>query len=167
MQSAHLCVIIHVKQLPFLAVLTWFLILGKIQDGDHYRRRHRPPAAPPFVKYTSSLLRRSKAFQRRQNRFEILQHIKNSEEGQWRIQGRAPLIFRPKWGPKGWKKFFCRPGPPLSQGLDDRPPPPLIWRESGSATEGFHLPSSCTMVGDIKVVVGFVWDYTFSLKLLL
>ena len=28
---AYLCVIIHVKQLPFLAVLTWFLILGKIK----------------------------------------------------------------------------------------------------------------------------------------
>ena len=42
---------------------------------------------------------------------------------QWQIQGRGPgapnptpLIFRPKWGPKGQKKFF-----PLSKGLD----PPL------------------------------------------
>ena len=26
----------------------------------------------------------------------------------------APLIFRPKWGPKGRKKFFWRPPPPLS-----------------------------------------------------
>ena len=33
MQSAYLCVIIHVKQLPVLPVLTLFLILGKIQDG--------------------------------------------------------------------------------------------------------------------------------------
>ena len=52
MQSAYLCVTVHVKhkKLPFLAVLTWFLILGKIQDGgndgDHCRWRHRPPAAP-------------------------------------------------------------------------------------------------------------------------
>ena len=57
MQSAYLCVIIHVKQLPFLAVLTWFLILGKIQDGgqdgDHCWWRHRPPAAPLPIKYTS------------------------------------------------------------------------------------------------------------------
>ena len=38
MQSAYLCVSICVKhkELPFLAVLTGFLILGKIQDGDHY-----------------------------------------------------------------------------------------------------------------------------------
>ena len=34
MPSVYLCVIIHVEQLPFLAVLTLFLILGKIQDGD-------------------------------------------------------------------------------------------------------------------------------------
>ena len=56
MQSAYLCVIFHVKhkKLPFLAVLTWFLILGKIQDGDHCWWRHRPPAAPPPIKYTST-----------------------------------------------------------------------------------------------------------------
>ena len=47
MQSAYLCVILHV------AVLTWFLILGKIQDGDHFWWRHRPSAAPP-IKFTSS-----------------------------------------------------------------------------------------------------------------
>ena len=36
----------------------------------------------------------------------------------------APLIFRPKWGPKGGKKFFGDRPPPLYQGLDDRPTPP-------------------------------------------
>ena len=47
----------HVKhtKLLFLAVLTWFLIIGKIQDGgqdgDHC---DRPPAAPPSIKHTSS-----------------------------------------------------------------------------------------------------------------
>ena len=47
--------------------------------------------------------------------------------------GPGPLIFRPKWGPKGRKKFFWRPPPlPFSQGPYDCPP--LIWR-SGSATE--------------------------------
>ena len=35
------------KQSPFLAASTWFLILGKIQDGDHCWWRHRPPVAPP------------------------------------------------------------------------------------------------------------------------
>ena len=38
MQSAYLCVVFRVehKKLPFLAVLTWFLILGKIQDGEGF-----------------------------------------------------------------------------------------------------------------------------------
>ena len=54
-QSAYLCVILHVKRkkLRFLAVLTWFLILDKIQDGDHVWWRHRPPAVPPPIKYTA------------------------------------------------------------------------------------------------------------------
>ena len=42
------------KKSPFLAVLTWFLILSKIQDGGHFWWRHSPPAAPPPIKYTSS-----------------------------------------------------------------------------------------------------------------
>ena len=29
-------------------------ILGKIQDGDHCWWHHRPPVAPPAIKYTSS-----------------------------------------------------------------------------------------------------------------
>ena len=60
MQSVYLCVILHVKgkKLPFLVVLTWFLILDINQDGgqdgDHVWWRHRPPSAPPPIKYTSS-----------------------------------------------------------------------------------------------------------------
>ena len=60
---------------------------------------------------------------------------------QWWIQGRGPgarlppphLIFRPKWGPKGRKKFFFRRGPALisGSGWPAPPPTPLIWR-SGS-----------------------------------
>ena len=48
---------------------------------------------------------------------------------QWRIQESGlvgpgpPLIFRPNGGAKGWKKHFLRPAQPLSQGLDDHPPP--------------------------------------------
>ena len=37
----------------------------------------------------------------------------------------CPLSLRPKRGPKAEKNFFLRPGPPLSQNLDD-PPPPLF-----------------------------------------
>ena len=60
MQNVYLCVILHVKhkKVPFIAILTWFLILGKIQDsaqgGGHCWRRHRPPVAPLPIKYTSS-----------------------------------------------------------------------------------------------------------------
>ena len=49
-------------------------------------------------------------------------------ENQWRIQGGggaggpAPPYFSTKMWPEGPKKNFGRPGPPLSQGLDDRPP---------------------------------------------
>ena len=61
MQRAYWCVIFHAKhkKLPFLIVLTWFLILGKMQDcgqdGDHCWWRHRPPAAPPPIKYIKKI----------------------------------------------------------------------------------------------------------------
>jgi len=42
------------KKIPFITVVMWFLILGKIQDGDHCWLRHRPPAAPPPIKNTLS-----------------------------------------------------------------------------------------------------------------
>ena len=57
MQNTYLCVILHVKRqkLLILTVLTWSLILDKIQDrvgdGDHVWWRHRSPAAPPPIKY--------------------------------------------------------------------------------------------------------------------
>ena len=55
---------------------------------------------------------------------------------------RAPLIFRPNWGPKGREKIFLRS--PLSQDLDDRlpSPPPFIWM-SGTATELRYSSLSC------------------------
>ena len=74
MQSVYLCLSLnvqHKKYFQFLAVLTWFLILGIIQDGDHCWWRDRPPAAPPPIKYTSSCWqRRSGAFHWRQNIFK-------------------------------------------------------------------------------------------------
>ena len=35
------------------------------------------------------------------------------------------LFFNPNWGPKDRKKFFWDRAPPVSQGLDDPPPPYL------------------------------------------
>lgn len=37
-----------------------------------------------------------------------------------------PLIFGPNWDPKGRKKKFFHTEPPLSQGLDDCSPPPIL-----------------------------------------
>ena len=42
------------KKLSMLAVFTCFLILDKIQDGNHVWWRYRPPTAPPPIKYISS-----------------------------------------------------------------------------------------------------------------
>ena len=47
-----------------------------------------------------------------------------SRGGSWGAAPPPPLIFRPKWGPKGWKKNFC-----------GRPPPPpylRVWRSISS-----------------------------------
>ena len=58
-QSNYLCVILHVKHKKMINSHCFylFLILYKIQDGgqdgDHVGWRHRPPAAPPPIKYTS------------------------------------------------------------------------------------------------------------------
>ena len=68
MQSTYLCVIFHVKykKLIFLAVLTWFLILGKIQDGgqdgDHCCWRHIPIAAQIPLKYILSCSENQRLF---------------------------------------------------------------------------------------------------------
>ena len=97
MQKAYLNVILHVKhrKLSFIAILTWFLILGEIQDSDHCWWCHRPPAAPPLIKNKTRLLSRSKAFHWRQKRFKILQIIliKNSGEGSY-----PPPPPIPRWG---------------------------------------------------------------------
>ena len=60
------------------------------------------------------------------------------------------LMFRPNWGPKGQKNFW-RPGPTLSQDLDDRPRPPHpspIWR-SGSTTGRYGIGSLFAMGGKL------------------
>ena len=51
-------------------------------------------------------------------------------EGPWGPE--LPPYFSTKMMPEGPKKTFVETGPPLSQDLDDRPPPPL--------SEGLDLP---------------------------
>ena len=118
MQSAYLCVIFHVKpkKSPFIAHLTWFLILGKIQqggqDGVHCWLRHRPPAAPPPIKYTPScredqrlsiqLARGSREFTRFCLHKKWMPRSYLRGEGVWGFQltGRCIRIFRSlsRWG---------------------------------------------------------------------
>ena len=98
MQSAYIYnLIVHVKHkiLPFLAVLTCFLILGKIQDGgqdnDHCWWRHRPSAAPPPLKHTSSCWEDQRLSTKGKIalKYSVLQHIKNS--GNW-FYSPPPLV---------------------------------------------------------------------------
>ena len=56
--------------------------------------------------------------------------VESRIQDQWRIQERgpvdpSPLIFTPNWGPKGRKKIFLRPGPPLLSG-SGWPDPPFV-----------------------------------------
>ena len=98
MRSACLRVIFHLKdkKSPFQEVLTWFLILDKIQDGDHCWRRHRPPAASPPTKYTLSC-RGDQRLSTRVKSFEILQHIENSNGWEGGIHcGSMNLHARPR-----------------------------------------------------------------------
>ena len=87
------------KKSPFLTILTWFLILGKIQDcnqdGNHCWWRHRPPAAPPPIKYTSSC--------REDERL--------STKGKISLQNTA--TYQKLWG---WVPSTQSPPPPLYHG---------------------------------------------------
>ena len=55
-QNIYLCVITPVtcKTLLILSAFIWFLILDKIQDGDHVWWRQKPPAVLLHTKYISS-----------------------------------------------------------------------------------------------------------------
>ena len=73
--------------------------------------------------------------------------------------GGCPLlILRPNLSRKGQKKLFIDRPPQLSQGLDDRPPPPLpiMWR-SGSATE-LYLGLFSFQCGN--KISRLCWEYT-------
>ena len=97
------------RKIQFIVISTWFLILGKIQDGndngdqdgDHCGWRHKPPSAPPPTKYTT-LMRRSKAFHWRKNRLKHCKILKTlgsvnppSPVPEWGMNLRVRLRF--KW----------------------------------------------------------------------
>ena len=89
---------------------------------------------------------------------------------QWRIQGgsRDPpllLFFNPNWGPKDRKKFFWDRAPPVSQGLDD-PPPPLSEGQSEQIPFAFSIPLPWPKHSIISVATGsFCLCYTYNTSL--
>ena len=102
MQSAYFCVIFHHKhkKSPFFVVLTWFLILSKIQDGDHFWWRHRSPAVPPPIKYTSSCIED----QRLSPDVKIVSKYCNISK----TVGRVPSINPPPPIPRCGYEFACK-----------------------------------------------------------
>ena len=82
-----------------------------------------------------------------------------------------PHHFSTKMRPKGPKKIFFEAGPPLSQGLDDRPPTPLplIWRSGSVPSEAcLGLLTPVTFLVLIKMAVirrnsQHHWNLSFGL----
>ena len=102
MESAYLCVILHTMHKKITIYRDFNLF-----SNSWYNPRWRPRWRPLLVmSQTSSsatthkiyliLLRRSKAFHQRRNRFEMMQHIKNSGEGSINSPPPTPLV--PRWG---------------------------------------------------------------------
>ena len=94
------------QKLLFPTVLTWFLILGKIQDGsqdgDHCWWRHRPPAAPPPMKYTCSLVKKIKGFPLKAKLFQNTATYQKLRRGIPSIPPPPPPLV-PRW----WYEFAC------------------------------------------------------------
>ena len=86
-----MCYFLYVKhkKLPFLAVLTWFLILGNFQDCDHFWWRHRPPVAPLPIKYTLSCWED----QRLSTEGKIVSKYCNISKTEGRGSMNPPLLF--------------------------------------------------------------------------
>ena len=87
-QSNYLCVILQVKRKLILTVFTWFLILDKIQDGNHVWWHHRPPAATPPIKYTSSC----REDQRLSTEGKIVSKYCNVSNTQGRVSSTSPSL---------------------------------------------------------------------------
>ena len=72
------------QKVPFLAVFTWFPVLGKMMRKDGAKMANIIGGVTGLqhrLEIYLTSIRRSKVFDWRQNRFEILQHIKNSGKG--------------------------------------------------------------------------------------
>ena len=92
MQSNYSCFSLHVKRKKILT-LTVFTWLKKPRWRPCLVTSQTTSSATNHKIYLI-LERRSKAFHWRQNRFEILEHIKNSREG----FHQTPSALTPRWG---------------------------------------------------------------------
>ena len=79
--------------------------------------------------------------------------------GSGRSKGGLPFIFRPKWGPKGWKNSFGRPPPPpyLRVWMRALPPPPSLISKVIDFREAFTLTLTllCKQLYKLKVFNSF------------
>ena len=80
------CLTYQAQKLPILAFFTWFLTLGKIQGSDRFWWRHRPPAAPPPIKYTSSCWE----YQRLSTEVKVVSKYCNISITRWTVSNDPP-----------------------------------------------------------------------------
>ena len=88
------------QKVPFLAVFTWFPVLGKMMRKDGAKMANIIGGVTGLqhrLEIYLTSIRRSKVFDWRQNRFEILQHIKNSGKGFHPTPPPSPHLI-PGWG---------------------------------------------------------------------
>ena len=95
-QSNYFCYFYMQKLYSSRFYLNWIFdkIQDGCQDGDHVWWRHRPPAAPPSIKYTSSCREKMKGFPLKAKSFRntaMYQKLKERGGGQ-----SSPLV--PRWG---------------------------------------------------------------------
>ena len=111
--ASSICEVLHVA----CQSRSWFVYANQLRHWQVNVKSHArvPREKPPLAGYEANLAPRAEV--------TLKQCSGGYREG---AQGAPPpLIFRPKWGPKGGKNFLeigAPPPPRLSQGLNDRPP---------------------------------------------
>ena len=99
MQNSYLCVILYVRHKKIQISCGYNLIFNSFVKSDMVAKMaplSQASSSAATDKIYLILLRRSKAVHLRQNRFEILQHIKNSREGSH--QPPPPPLNVLRWG---------------------------------------------------------------------
>ena len=128
---------------PMLSTCADTTLIGRTTTHIFSRiREHSPSSVVSFMGWVASegfivnliqscLITVTKEGRKTHTHKSYITATKSSGGSRGRAQGARPLstppplIFRPKWGSKGRKKIFWRPGRPFCKGLDDRGPPYL------------------------------------------